>query len=541
MSMPVTRRDVLVATGAVSAAWMTGSPSIAAPAARYRRYEANSVQGSAMLASYRKAVAAMLALPETDPRNWYRNAFVHALDCPHANWWFLPWHRGYVGWFERTCRELSGDPNFALPYWDWTASQQLPSPMFDGALSPEDASYISDFAELRRRFDPALRKTDFWTRSTDTGDADGTTRFGQLLNRGVRNLEDFWFDAHDDPRGALFFEKGRARRQTKANPQLGPRPVASTASNIIAQALAPVDFVTFASPSARSHAAMTGFGLLENEPHNKVHNDIGGVTFVSDGNGSWTQSGDSGGFMQGFFSPIDPVFYLHHANIDRLWDVWTRKQQAGGGEVVPQGKPGSRWSEEPFLFFVNELGRPVTKVAAGDYASIGDFAYDYAPGSGEQTITRARMRADATRSDAEVLAQAVGRSGDDEIVVKLAVGGPKLASLATRSLFAKVTVELAHRHAESLPTIFIRVGGRSAPALSLALFGNHMAHGPLTWTVPLSDALRTAGLSLAAAAQGEITFFLKEPGASAQAGMGHAAGAHHGDSARITAVMVEAH
>ena len=33
-------------------------------------------------------------------------------------------------------------------------------------------------------------------------------------------------------------------------------------------------------------------------------------------------------FFADFLSPVDPIFFLHHANMDRLWDVWTRKQQA---------------------------------------------------------------------------------------------------------------------------------------------------------------------------------------------------------------------
>jgi Common central domain of tyrosinase len=55
---------------------------------------------------------------QIDPRNWYRNAFLHVFDCPHQNWWFLAWHRAYIGWLEATIREFSGDTEFALPYWD---------------------------------------------------------------------------------------------------------------------------------------------------------------------------------------------------------------------------------------------------------------------------------------------------------------------------------------------------------------------------------------------------------------------------------------
>ena len=61
---------------------------------------------------------------------------VHVLDCPHGNWWFLPWHRAYLGWFERICRELSGNQDFVLPYWDWTATPRVPAVMFEDVLDP---------------------------------------------------------------------------------------------------------------------------------------------------------------------------------------------------------------------------------------------------------------------------------------------------------------------------------------------------------------------------------------------------------------------
>jgi tyrosinase len=52
---------------------------------------------------------------------------------------------------------------------------------------------------------------------------------------------------------------------------------------------------------------------LESGPHGPVHNLIGGI-------------------MISLQSPIDPLFWLHHANIDRLWTAWVA---AGGGRQMP--------------------------------------------------------------------------------------------------------------------------------------------------------------------------------------------------------------
>jgi tyrosinase len=59
---------------------------------------------------------------------------------------------------------------------------------------------------------------------------------------------------------------------------------------------------------------MTGFnpgggdnGGIENIPHNRIHVRIGGDTgFMSDPS----------------TAALDPIFWLHHANIDRMWEVW---------------------------------------------------------------------------------------------------------------------------------------------------------------------------------------------------------------------------
>jgi tyrosinase len=82
----------------------------------------------------------------------------------------------------------------------------------------------------------------------------------------------------------------------------------------LAQALAPV---TFAGPGGFA-GGKTGFnhffedpnaagGPLEQTPHGAVHVQVGGNMGLFE------------------FAALDPIFWLHHANIDRLWDVWLRQ------------------------------------------------------------------------------------------------------------------------------------------------------------------------------------------------------------------------
>jgi tyrosinase len=84
-----------------------------------------------VIKSYESAISAMQALPMSDPRNWTRQAQIHNDACRHRSWLFFPWHRAYLFYFERICRELSGDQGFALPYWNWTANPQIPAVFWD--------------------------------------------------------------------------------------------------------------------------------------------------------------------------------------------------------------------------------------------------------------------------------------------------------------------------------------------------------------------------------------------------------------------------
>lgn len=79
-------------------------------------------------------------------------------------------------------------------------------------------------------------------------------------------------------------------------------------------------------------------GNLEGTPHAAVH-----VAF-----------GFTGGWMGSVPTAAqDPIFYLHHCNIDRLWNVWLAQ---GGGRTDPLGD--ATWKTKKFLFF-NEHGKQV--------------------------------------------------------------------------------------------------------------------------------------------------------------------------------------
>jgi tyrosinase len=100
-----------------------------------RRNLANLAANDPILVTYRNAITQMQALQNSnpsDPFGWISQANIHANHCPHANWWLFPWHSAYLVYFERICRQLTGDQTFALPYWNWTTTNTVPSIFYNG-------------------------------------------------------------------------------------------------------------------------------------------------------------------------------------------------------------------------------------------------------------------------------------------------------------------------------------------------------------------------------------------------------------------------
>jgi tyrosinase len=284
---------------------------------------------------------------------------------------------------------------------------------------------------------------------------------------------------------------------------------------------------------------MAGFGVLEASPHNNVHRCVGSVdcNYV-----------DAQGFMTDMMSPVDPLFFLHHANIDRLWDVWTRKQVRLGLPTLPDGAalrtdaPDDRksdaekntdyyrWASEPMLFFVDGQGRPVDKTRGGDYESMAFFNYDYEPGAGEDVVAKAARPAARRVVAGKVTSRLVQGSGQPASATVQLPAAMATAGAGT-TLVANVTLnfpQMSHRAFAVLlggPDDAAQVDPASPFYLAtLSMFGHHGACGALTYAVPLGAKLDAArklqSTTLAASADGTLKLrIMPLPAGGSMAGM----------------------
>ncbi|KAL9088475.1 MAG: hypothetical protein Q9165_006199 [Trypethelium subeluteriae] len=140
----------------------------------------------------------------------------------------------------------------------------------------------------------------------------------------------------------------------------------------------------YRAQSAVERAENAGqWGSLE-DIHNAVHNLTGGVGDVQDSNGY-------GGHMASVpNSSFDPIFWLHHTNIDRLFDIWqalhedddnvntfVTPQKAGVGDftVAPGGEESKTTKLYPFRFSIDP--RPESWYTSAGVKRTEKFGYTY--------------------------------------------------------------------------------------------------------------------------------------------------------------------
>ncbi|NAW58183.1 MULTISPECIES: tyrosinase family protein [unclassified Vibrio] len=188
----------------------------------------------------------------------------------HGNIGFLPWHRQYLRAFEQALSDALGEA-VTLPYWDWSnaigASNVLFTPEFLSSLrwgSPQDVT------DGILQFTIAGSSRPPWWPSGLVGfrvDSLLSESRGTALERG--SMESDW-----SPSEAML------NTLTQVNQSINGRHPLWVFWLILEQGVAQLP-----------------------QTHNAGHRFIGG-------------------HMGGAFSPNDPVFWLHHANVDRLWANW---------------------------------------------------------------------------------------------------------------------------------------------------------------------------------------------------------------------------
>ncbi len=246
------------------------APSPGSPSAVMIRKNIYSLT-PAEISSIKTGIAAMKALPVTDPTSWLYQAAIHGTtlpnnlpswnSCQHGTQFFFSWHRMYLYFFERILRAKSGNPNLTLPYWNYQTNPVL---------------------------HPDYRNS-----------APGNTLYDGSRNPSINGG------------GAL-----------SNGPMIA-----------INNALGDIPYFDFQTD-------------IEG-PHGSIHVAIGGNM------GSVPTAAK------------DPVFWLHHANIDRLWEQWLRMC---GGRSNPTSN--STWMNKTYTFFdengkaVNMTGGQVVNTAA---------------------------------------------------------------------------------------------------------------------------------------------------------------------------------
>ncbi|KAG6548901.1 hypothetical protein Mapa_009664 [Marchantia paleacea] len=245
------------------------------------------------IAKYNEAYARMKNLPDDDPRSFTAQWHIHCAFCEgayfepnnphkiklqyHGSWTFLPWHRMYLYFHERILGDLIGDPDFALPLWNWDNQRDA-----DGGNQMPHMFTPFVFGRSPSLFPPDFEPTE--------------------LSKAIRNPEHYPPEHVRLDRDNYYNDMGKV---FDSNLALMHRAVVTPVSS--------TDFL--GKPYRAGQTQDTkGPGSIEVNGHNIVHVWTGSnyLKFNPDNE-------DMGTFL---YAARDPIFYSHHSNVDRMWTVW---------------------------------------------------------------------------------------------------------------------------------------------------------------------------------------------------------------------------
>lgn len=283
----------------------------------------------------------------------HANAFVSMMtpaqdmeSMSHMGPQFLPWHRMLLLRIEADMAEALGDPDFALPYWDWTDCYA------DGDPTTCTPLFDTQFLGSGGGCDE------------DTDEVEGGIVAQGLTTHIYSNSKIIGFDP-----ASIVCGTRPLRRQVGCSELVDGPPTQEDIDGLFLRPVyddAPYDSCnTDEDVSFRQY--LEGFSLTSTEPdcvsagcgiHGRGHMFVGGDMFDSTTN------------------PNDPMFFLHHAQVDRMWAAWQMANQESSVESahVDAGNPGYPDMNRVPLFIWDE----VNAEELFDFEGLG-YTYDTLP------------------------------------------------------------------------------------------------------------------------------------------------------------------
>ena len=319
----------------------------------------------------RDFVRAVLALKDVpspyDPQLSYYDQFVawHLSLYPcgmghearaHGGPMFLPWHRLFLLHFENALREVSGK-HVTVPYWDWTDPASSPvvfaEDLMGGDGDPADGFAVTTGPFRKGRW--ALRVHPIGIQWSSSATAHLTRRFGSFPPMPtLPTPEDVAFVLGRPSYDVAQFDGG-------SDPNLSFR-------NALEGFWRSTGPVRLATGSASMMCGPDGVMMATSgeSTHNRVHGWVGGLL------GATPEGLKVLGTMGLPTSPNDPVFFLHHANIDRLWAEWQDAHR------VDSYEPASGRTDRM---------QPPFEATPADVSDIGALGYRYDTTSVARRVT----------------------------------------------------------------------------------------------------------------------------------------------------------
>ncbi|EHL01284.1 putative Tyrosinase [Glarea lozoyensis 74030] len=229
---------------------------------------------------------------------------------------FLSWHRYFTWTYEQALRNECGYQGYQ-PYWNWGkwANDPANSPIFDGSDYSMSGNGVFQAHDCTQALPTQLN-------CVPPGAGGGCINSGPFKNSKV-NL---------GPVSPTLSGVGLVPNNgTVYNPRCIRRDVSSWVSTRYASEKNTTDLITGYTTIDDFQTTMQGdFANGEYGVHTAGH-------FIA--------AGDPGGDI--FTSPGDPVFWLHHGQIDRVWWIWQNqdiknRQNAIGGTITLNNSPPSR-------------------------------------------------------------------------------------------------------------------------------------------------------------------------------------------------------